>query len=89
MLRQISDYLFMGSLTLLIITCFLQGVGLRGFTNMSNTDTMPGAATDLNMEHNHQDLMESQDTFLRRILRSYLFWLSIIGIGGSILLSKL
>ncbi|MBD0379858.1 hypothetical protein [Paenibacillus sedimenti] len=86
MLSQVSDYLFMGSLVLLIITFFLHGAGIRGFTD---TGAGSGAATDLNMEHEHQKLMQRQDSLLSRMIRSYFFWIAIAGILVSVVLSKL
>jgi hypothetical protein len=89
MLRQISDYLFMGSLILLIITLLLYGAGRRGMTYSVHTDMPSGATTDLQMEHNHKEVINRQDSMLRRILKSYLFWIAIIGIVVSIVLSKI
>jgi hypothetical protein len=90
MLRQISDYLFMGSLILLIITCLVYGLGRpRGMTNFVNTDMPSGATTDLQMEHNHNEVMGRQDSVLVRILKSYIIWIAIIGIIVSIVLSKI
>ncbi|MFD0697906.1 hypothetical protein ACFQZT_27915 [Paenibacillus sp. GCM10027628] len=88
MLRQISDYLFMGSLILLVISFFLNGAGLQGFTGTSG-DPMSGTVTDLNMEHNQKKLMQRQDSLLGRIIRSYFFWIAILGILVSVVLSKL
>jgi hypothetical protein len=90
MLRQISDYLFMGSLILLIITCLVYGLGRpRGMTNFVDSNMPSGATTDLQMEHNHKELMDRQDSIWVRILKSYLIWIAIIGIIVSIVLSKM
>ncbi|MBA2937242.1 hypothetical protein HZF08_02910 [Paenibacillus sp. CGMCC 1.16610] len=85
MLKQISDYLFMGSLLILLISIFVV-TGSRGMTNSSNAT---GATTDLQMDHDHKKIMEKQDTMLSKLLKSYLFWIPIVGIIVSIILSKI
>jgi hypothetical protein len=90
MLRQISDYLFMGSLILLVIAFILYGPGKRGTTAVQmNNDGFNGAITDLQMAQNHKEITTRQDSMLGRILKSYLFWIGIIGIIVSIVLSKI
>jgi hypothetical protein len=84
---QISDVLFMGSLILLIITCITKGVGKSGVINPGIDAT--GATTDLQMQHDHKKLIEKQDSVFGRLFRSYLFWISILGIIVSIVLSKI
>ena len=85
MLRQSSDYLFMGSLLILLISIFV-ATGSRGMTNSSNAT---GDTTDLQMDHDHKKIMEKQDTMLSKLLKSYLFWIPIVGIIVSIILSKI
>lgn len=58
-------------------------------TNYGNVEHASGAATDLQMEHNHKKIIDRQDTIFGRLLRSYLFWISVAGIIVSIVLSKI
>jgi hypothetical protein len=58
MLIQISNYLFLGSLFLLMVTLMYYGLARKG-----------------------------QEFFLKRAVKSYLFWISIVGIAISILIT--
>ncbi|NEW07217.1 hypothetical protein GK047_14505 [Paenibacillus sp. SYP-B3998] len=89
MLRLISDYLFMGSLLLLLITFVAKGALSQGFTGVTSLDGTSGAATDLNMEHNRKKIFQLQDSLIGRIIKSYLFWISIVGLLVSIVITKL
>ncbi|TXK74143.1 hypothetical protein [Paenibacillus sp. N3.4] len=81
-MQQISDYLFMGSLFLLIITLLFKGVGSRGASN-------PSGNIDLQMQQNHRNDLKKQDTIIKSILKSYFVWISTVGILISIFLSKI
>lgn len=81
-MQQISDYLFMASILLLILTLLFKGVGSKGSSNaMGNID--------LAMQENHGNALKSQDSIIKNIFKSVFVWISILGILVSILLSKL
>jgi hypothetical protein len=81
-MQQISDYLFMGSIILLVVTLLFKGVGSKGSSNaMGNID--------LAMHENHGNDLKSQDSIIRSIFKSVFVWISILGLLISILLSKL
>jgi hypothetical protein len=80
-MQQISDYLFMGSLILLIVTLLLKGLGSTGASNNSGN-------IDLQMLQNHKKDMEKQDNIISQIFKSVFVWISIAGIIISIILSK-
>ncbi|KQX51603.1 MULTISPECIES: hypothetical protein [unclassified Paenibacillus] len=86
---QISNYLFMGSLLLLIVTFIAKGASSQGFTSLTGLGGTSGSATDLTMEHNQKKHFQFQDSLVGRIVKSYLFWISITGILISIVISKL
>ncbi|OPH56574.1 hypothetical protein BC351_26880 [Paenibacillus ferrarius] len=89
MLREVSNYLFMGSLVLLLITCVAKGMLSQGFTKVTGLDGIHGAVTDLNMEHSPKKLFKLQDSSVGRIVKSYFFWISILGILASVVISKI
>lgn len=90
MLIQISNYLFMGSLLLLIITFIAKGTLSQGFTGLiTRLDGSSGSATDLIMEDKRKSVFQFQDSIVGRIVKSYLFWISVSGIIISIVISKL
>lgn len=89
MLIQISNYLFMGSLLLLNFTCIANGAMSQGFTGVKDPGSASGAVTDLNMEHDHKQLFQFQDSLVGRILKSYFFWISVSGSIISVVISKL
>jgi hypothetical protein len=80
-MRQISDYLFMGSLILLIVTLLLKGLGSAGASNNSGN-------IDLQLLQDHKNDMEKQDNIINQIFKSVFVWISIVGIIISIVLSK-
>jgi hypothetical protein len=80
-MQQISDYLFMGSLILLIVTLLLKGLGSTGASNNSGN-------IDLQMLQDHKIDMEKQDNIISKIFKSVFVWISIAGIIISIILSK-
>ncbi|MZQ85631.1 hypothetical protein GQF01_26265 [Paenibacillus sp. 5J-6] len=81
-MQQISDYLFMGSLILLIVTLLLKGVGSTGSSNALGN-------IDLQMQQNHKNDLDKQDSIFSRIFKSYLIWTSIAGVVLSIVISKM
>ena len=85
----ISNYLFMISLGLLILSFVLSGVGRRGMTNHDNVGDPSGSITDLQMEHDHKKVVEAQNSLMSKVIRSYLFWISLMGIIVSMLISKI
>jgi hypothetical protein len=87
MLIQFSNYLFLASLALLMVTLVYEGLGRKGTVKFQNVDNPSGAYTDLQMKHAHTETMKSQNSFLSNILRSYLVWLSIVGIVVSIIIT--
>lgn len=89
MLRQISDYLFMGSLILLVLTFVIYGFGIRGMVNSNSSRIPSGSITDIQLEHDHNKTVDFQNRVLVRILKSYLFWISVAGILTSIVISKI
>ncbi|MDD9266148.1 hypothetical protein ACFPES_03785 [Paenibacillus sp. GCM10023248] len=78
----------MGSLILLMISVVVSGIGFQ-FVNWRSqvTDEMEGEMSDSSARK--KAVMDRQDKSLKRVLRSYLFWISIAGILISILLSRL
>ncbi|RED66322.1 hypothetical protein DFP95_101821 [Cohnella lupini] len=85
-LTQISNYLFLGSLALLIITLFVKGIGRRGMTGYS-ADPYSGSTTDLQFENDHRKVIQGQDKLIKNIFKSYFIWISIIGIATSIVIT--
>jgi hypothetical protein len=83
---QISNYLFLGSIALFIITLIVKGLGRRGMTGYS-ADPYSGSTTDLQLEHDHREVIRGQDTLLKNIFKSYFIWISLIGIATSILIT--
>jgi predicted nucleic acid-binding Zn ribbon protein len=86
-LQTISDKLFMGSLILLMISMVISGIGFQFVSFRRQAGEDPGE--QLGSAERKQSMLEKQDRSLRRFYRSYLFWISIIGIVVSILLSYL
>jgi hypothetical protein len=85
-MRQLSDYLFMGSLILLIVTFVFKGFLSNGFSGVSRS--VEQINIDLHMEEHNKNIAR-QDSFIPKILKSIPFWISIAGILASILISKL
>lgn len=88
MMQSISDKLFMGSLILLMISVVVSGIGFQ-FVNWRSQVT-----DELDEETNTSSarkkaVMDRQDKSLKRVLRSYLFWIAIAGMLVSVLLSRL
>jgi hypothetical protein len=67
----------MGSLVLLMIT------GSKGCPLTRGDRDTTDLIADLHMQHDHKKALEVQDTFLSRLIKSYLFWISIAEIIGS------
>ncbi|QGQ96413.1 hypothetical protein EHS13_16745 [Paenibacillus psychroresistens] len=85
-LIQLSNYLFLGSVALLILTLIIKGIGRRGMTGY-NADPYSGSTTDLQLEHNHREVIQGQDTLMKNIFKSYFIWISLIGIVTSIVIT--
>lgn len=88
MMQSISDKLFMGSLILLMISVVVSGIGFQ-FVNWRSQ-----VKDELDEETNSSSarkkaVMDRQDKSLKRVLRSYLFWIAIAGMLVSVLLSRL
>lgn len=88
MMQSLSDKIFMGSLILLMISVVVSGIGFQ-FVNWRSqvTDELEGETNDSSARK--KAVMDRQDKSLKRVLRSYLFWIAIAGILVSILLSRL
>lgn len=84
----ISNYLFIGSLILLVITVIYKGAISRGVMTRGDLEA-DGSVTDLHINHDHKKSLRVQDLALLRIVNSYLFWISIAGILLSIVISLL
>jgi hypothetical protein len=82
MMQQNSDYLFMGSLILLVVTLLLKGLGSSGASNAYGN-------IDIQMQQDHKKDLEKQDNIICRIFKSVFVWIPIAGIIISIILSKL
>lgn len=78
----------MGSLILLVIVVLLNALGGRGMTNYGSVFNASGSTTDLQMQHDHEEVIKRQDKIWRRLLRSYLFWIALAGIIVSVIISK-
>lgn len=88
MMQSISDKLFMGSLILLMISVVVSGIGFQ-FVNWRSQVTDELDAETNSSSARKKAVMERQDKSLKRVLRSYLFWIAIAGMLVSILLSRL
>ncbi|MEC0232555.1 hypothetical protein [Paenibacillus alba] len=89
MLQQISDYVFMGSLGLLVLSLMLFSPGSGGRSNYINTWNATGAVTDLQRNHDHTKMAAAQHKGLVGLLKSYLFWIPVAGMIASVILSKI
>lgn len=78
----------MGSLILLMVSVVISGIGFQ-FVNWRSqvNDELEGETN--NSSSRKKAVIERQDKSLGRVLRSYLFWISIAGILVSIGLSWL
>ncbi|MCZ8521940.1 MULTISPECIES: hypothetical protein [Paenibacillus] len=89
MVRLLSDYLFIGSLLLLVITVllfFVRGGGLSSSTDIHNPS---GSITDLSMHQDRKGHLQKQNRLLVKLLTSCSFWLPLAGILVSWILPKL
>lgn len=84
----LSNNLFLLSLLLLLLSFFVNGVGRRGMTQHP-VQNPTGSITDLQLEHDHSKVIETQNSLFGKLVRSYLFWISLCGILVSVILSKL
>ncbi|WP_222708597.1 hypothetical protein [Paenibacillus sp. N3.4] len=76
----------MFSLILLMVSVVISGIGFQ-FVNWRSqvTDELDGETKDSSSRK--KSVIDRQDKSLRRVLRSYLFWISVAGILVSIGLS--
>jgi hypothetical protein len=88
MMQSISDKLFMGSLILLMISVVVSGIGFQ-FVNWRSQVTDELDAETKSSSARKKAVMDRQDKSLKRVLRSYLFWIAIAGMLVSVLLSRL
>jgi hypothetical protein len=88
MMQSISDKLFMGSLILLMISVVVSGIGFQ-FVNWRSQVTDELDAETKSSSARKKAVMDLQDKSLKRVLRSYLFWIAIAGMLVSVLLSRL
>ncbi|NOU98548.1 hypothetical protein [Paenibacillus planticolens] len=89
MLQQISDYVFMGSLGLLVISLIVFPFGSEGRSNYINTWNSTGALTDLQRNHDHAKMVTAQHNWIVGLLKSYMFWIPVVGMISSVILSKI
>jgi hypothetical protein len=87
MLQTISDKLFMGSLILLMISAIISGIGFQFANWRTSAGEEPGE--DVNNGPRKKAAMDKQDRSLKRFFRSYLLWISLLGMAISIVLSYL
>lgn len=87
-MQSISDKLFMGSLILLMISVVVSGIGFQ-FINWRTqiSDETEGETGESGSRK--KTVIDRQDKSLRRLARSYLFWISLGGMAISIVLSYL
>ncbi|MHC0559798.1 hypothetical protein ACYEXS_09200 [Paenibacillus sp. MAH-36] len=78
----------MGSLILLMISVVVSGIGFQ-FVNWRSQVTDELDAETNSSSARKKAVMERQDKSLKRVLRSYLFWIAIAGMLVSVLLSRL
>ncbi|TXK77958.1 hypothetical protein FU659_21455 [Paenibacillus sp. N3.4] len=85
-MQSLSDKIFMFSLILLMVSVVISGIGFQ-FVNWRSqvTDELDGETKDSSSRK--KSVIDRQDKSLRRVLRSYLFWISVAGILVSIGLS--
>lgn len=78
----------MGSLILLMISVVVSGIGFQ-FINWRSqvNDELDSETKDSSSRK--KAVIDRQDKSLSRVLRSYLFWIAIVGILVSIVLSRL
>jgi len=88
MMQSISDKLFMGSLILLMIDVVVSGIGFQ-FVNWRSQVTDELDEETKTSSARKKAVMDRQDKSLKRVLRSYLFWIAIAGMLVSVLLSRL
>ncbi|MBD0382603.1 hypothetical protein [Paenibacillus sedimenti] len=86
MWQSISDKLFMGSLILLMISVIISGIGFQ-FINWRTQVTDETDGETQGSSSRKKAVIERQDKSLRRVYRSYLFWIAVSGILISIGLS--
>ncbi|WNR43448.1 hypothetical protein [Paenibacillus roseipurpureus] len=87
-MASIADKLFMGSLILMMIAVVVSGVGFQ-FVNWKSQVTDELEEETKTSSGRKKAVMDRQDRSLKRIGRSYLFWIALAGMLISIVLSYL
>ncbi|WP_442601427.1 hypothetical protein [Paenibacillus sp. KN14-4R] len=81
-MNQISNYLFIGSSALLLITILIKGGFTAGVSKVFYN-------VEQKMQQDRLEELEKKDHILSGIYRSIAFWISIAGMILSILIPKL
>lgn len=87
-MASIADKLFMGSLILMMVSVVISGVGFQ-FVNWKSQVTDELEEETKTSSNRKKSVMDRQDKSLKRIWRSYLFWIALVGMLISIGLSYL
>jgi hypothetical protein len=87
-MASIADKVFMGSLILMMVSVVISGVGFQ-FVNWKSQVTDELDAETKTSSNRKKSVMDRQDKSLKRIGRSYLFWIALTGMLISIGLSYL
>ncbi|MCL6459631.1 MAG: hypothetical protein K6T85_16665 [Gorillibacterium sp.] len=82
-MRELSDKLFLISMLLLIFSFLAAGFGVPATLMRRKQDDGEG----LNMHKRHEKKFNKQDSAMKNIIRSKVFWISVIGMGISVILS--
>lgn len=87
-MASIADKVFMGSLILMMIAVVVSGVGFQfvNWRSQVNDELEEETKTSSSRKKN---VMDRQDKSLKRIGRSYLFWIALAGMLISVGLSYL
>ncbi|WP_310500551.1 hypothetical protein [Paenibacillus qinlingensis] len=87
-MASIADKVFMGSLILMMVAVVVSGVGFQfiNWKSQVNNELEEETKTSSNRK---KSVMDRQDKSLKRIGRSYLFWIAVAGMLISIGLSYL
>lgn len=88
-MTQFSDYLFIGSMILLVGTLIFKGLGVQEVSryDVNNNSIPSGSITDLQLMQSHSEIIKKQNSFLDNIIRSYLVWTAIVGIIIAIIIT--
>lgn len=87
-MASIADKLFMGSLILMMVAVVVSGIGFQ-FVNWKSQVSNELEEETNTSSNRKKSAMDRQDKSLKRIGRSYLFWIALAGMLVSIGLSYL